>query len=142
MGVKNHRTLAEFIEAPWRNEDELQMLIAQLMRRLVPSPPLGPWWTAVNPKPAKSPSVALASKAMGMRAGSPDIVLCWRGRFLAAELKTSVGKLSEVQLEQHPLLRAAGGDLATPRGVREFVAWLRHHQIPVMEEWQPPNRTD
>lgn len=135
--MKNYRTLVEFIEAPWRNEDELQMLITQLMRRLVPPPPDGPWWTAVNPKPAKSPAVALASKAMGMRAGAPDIVLCWRGRFLAAELKTSVGKLSEAQLEQHPLIRAAGGDLATPRGVREFVAWLRRHQIPVMEEWRP-----
>ena len=136
--MNNYRTLEEFIAAPWRSEDELQMLIAQLMRRLVPPPPAGPWWTAVNPKPAKSRSVAAASKAMGMRAGAPDLVLCWRGRFLACELKTSVGKLSEAQKEQHPLIRASGADLATPRGVREFVAWLRHHQIPVMEEWHPP----
>ena len=136
----NHRTLADFIAAPWRNEDELQMLIAQLMRRLVPPPPDGPWWTAVNPKPAKSAAVAAASKAMGMRAGSMDIVLCWRGQFLAAELKTSVGKLSDVQQEQHPLIRAAGGDLATPRNVREFVAWLRGHGVPVQEEWHGPAR--
>lgn len=132
--MKNHRTLAEFIEAKWRSEDELQMLIAQLMRRLVPSPPDGPWWTAVNPKPGKSPAVAAASKAMGMRAGSPDIILCWRGQFLAAELKTSIGKLSNAQRDQHPLIRAAGADLATPRNVREFVAWLRSHQIPIAEE--------
>ena len=64
------------------------------------------------------------------------------GRFLAAELKTSVGKLSEAQLEQHPLIRAAGGDLATPRGVREFVAWLRSHRVPVVEEWHPQTRSD
>lgn len=133
----NCRTLTEFIEAPWRNEDELQMLVAQLMRRLMPEPPEGPWWTAINPKPAKSPAVAATSKAMGMQAGSPDIVLCWRGRFLAAELKTSVGKLSDAQRDQHPLIRAAGADLATPRNVREFVAWLRSHQIPVAEEWRP-----
>ena len=37
-------------------------------------------------------------------------------------------------------LEAAGGDLATPRNVREFVAWLRGHGVPVREEWQPPSR--
>lgn len=140
--MKNHRTLAEFIAAPWRSEDDLQMLIAQLMRRLVPPPPDGPWWTAVNPKPAKSRAVALASKAMGMRAGSPDIVLCWRGRFLGCELKTSVGKLSDAQQKEHPALRSSGADLATPRNVREFVAWLRGHGVPVAEEWTLPGQTD
>ena len=139
--MKNYRTLAEFIEAPWRSEDELQMLIAQLMRRLVPPPPGGPWWTAVNPKPAKSPAVALASKAMGMQAGAPDLVMCWRGRFLGCELKTSIGKLSPAQEEQHPLLRASHADLATPRNVREFVAWLRGHGVPIAEEWTPPDQT-
>ena len=136
----NCRTLEEFLAAPWRTEDELQMLIAQLMRRLVPPPPFGPWWTAVNPKPTKSMAVAGASKAMGMRAGSPDIVMCWRGAFLAAELKTSVGKLGDAQQEQHPLIRAAGADLATPRNIREFVAWLRGHGVPVQEEWHGPAR--
>lgn len=40
------------------------------------------------------------------------------------------------------LIRAAGADLATPRNVREFVAWLRGHGVPVAEEWTLPGQTD
>ncbi len=65
----------------------MQRAVAAYLAWCVPAPPDGPWWTAINPIPAKSRASAGVSKAMGLRAGTPDIVLCWKGRFVGIELK-------------------------------------------------------
>ncbi len=57
-------------------EESLQRTVADYLALCVPVPPAGPWWTAVNPIPAKSRAAAGISKAMGLKAGTPDIVMC------------------------------------------------------------------
>lgn len=122
----------------FRSEDELQMHVAQILRRFAPE---DLWWTAVNPKPAKSRSVATMSKAMGLRAGAPDLVLCWHGQFLGVELKNSKGTLSDVQLEEHQRMERAGMALVTVKTLAEMVAWLQDRGVPFRQEWTPPTPT-
>jgi len=89
-------------------EESLQRAVADWLAWCVPAPPDGPWWTAVNPVPAKSRAAAGSSKAMGLRPGAPDFVLCWRGRLVGIELKVDGGRLSPAQLETHDVIVLAG----------------------------------
>ncbi len=68
-------------------EQSLQRAVADYLTWCVPAPPSGPWWTAVNPIPAKSRAAAGISRAMGLKAGTPDIVLCWKGGLVGIEFK-------------------------------------------------------
>ena len=77
----------------------MQCAVADYLALCVPAPPAGPWWTAVNTIPDKSRAAAGISKAMGLMAGTPDIVLCWRGRLVGIELKVDGGRLSPAQRE-------------------------------------------
>ena len=43
------------------------------------------------------------------QAGIPDIICCYRGRFVAFEVKTATGKLSKLQAVTLERIRAAGG---------------------------------
>jgi len=105
-------------------EEFLQWTVTDYLALCVPTPPIGPWWTAVNPIPAKSRAAAGVSKAMGLRAGTPDLMLCWRGRFVGIELKVDGGRLSPAQLETHEALTLAGGVVATCRSLDDVAAFL------------------
>ncbi len=106
------------------NEQSLQRTVADYLALCVPAPPSGPWWTAVNPIPAKSRAVAGISKAMGLRAGTPDIVMCWRGRLVGIELKAGRGRVSLAQIETHDAITLAGGVVTTCRTLHEVAAFL------------------
>lgn len=43
------------------------------------------------------------------RPGVPDILACYRGRFIAIEMKNETGKVSEAQREEMARIEAAGG---------------------------------
>ncbi len=102
----------------------MQRTVADYLAWCVPAPPSGPWWTAVNPIPAKSRAAAGISRAMGLRAGAPDIVLCWRGRFVGIELKAGRGRVSPAQCETHDAITLAGGVVTTCRTLDEVTAFL------------------
>ena len=48
-------------------------------------------------------------KAMVPKAGTPDIVMCWRGRLVGIELKAGRGRMSPAQRETHDAITLAGG---------------------------------
>lgn len=105
-------------------EDAVQCAIVEWLATL-PPPPLGPYWTAVNPVPAKSKAAAGRSKRLGLRAGAPDIFILWHGRFGGAECKRPKGgRMGKGQPEAHTEIRAAGGVVAVVRSLSEFVTWL------------------
>ena len=69
-------------------------------------------------------AVALA-KSMGMLVGWPDIVVLWRGRFMAFEVKAEGGKASAAQEAVGALIQTHGGRWAVVRSiedVREYLA--------------------
>ena len=111
-------------------EESLQRTVADYLALCVPALPSGPWWTAVNPIPAKSRAVAGISKAMGLRAGTPDIVMCWKGRMVGVELKAGRGRLSPAQLETHDAITLAGGVVSTCRTLDEVVAFIAALGVP------------
>ncbi len=111
-------------------EQSLQRTVADYLALCVPAPPAGPWWTAVNPIPAKSRAAAGISKAMGLKAGTPDIVMCWRGRLVGIELKAGRGQVSPAQLEAHDAITLAGGVVTTCRTLDEVAAFLATLGVP------------
>lgn len=52
--------------------------------------------------------------------GVPDLVICWHGRFVAVELKSSIGELREVQLATINKILGAGGRAFVIRSFQEF----------------------
>ncbi len=108
----------------------MQRTVADYLALCVPAPPSGPWWTAVNPIPAKSRALAGISRAMGLRAGAPDIVMCWKGRLVGIELKAMRGRMSPAQLEAHDAITLAGGVVTTCRALDEVMDLLSTLGVP------------
>ena len=111
-------------------EESLQRTVADYLALCVPAPPSGPFWTAVNPIPAKSRAVAGISRAMGLKAGTPDLILCWRGRLVGIELKAGRGRLSPAQRVAHDAINLAGGVVTTCRTLDEVAAFLATLGVP------------
>lgn len=52
-------------------------------------------------------------------AGIPDILGCWKGQFVAIEVKTETGKPTKLQLYRIEQILAAGGRAGIARNVEE-----------------------
>jgi len=115
----------------WTREQRLQREIVQYLQLVLPDPPEGPVWTAVNPVPAKSRAAAGKSKAMGLRAGWPDLMFVWRGQVLPIEIKAPGGRAPQYQRGVHAQLAAAGAPVRLVRGVEDMQAVLRDAGVPL-----------
>lgn len=104
-----------------RPEQALQIAAVDWMRRFLPPPPDGPVWSACNPVPAKTKIVAKLSKAMGMRAGWPDVIGCVRGQLFGIEFKADAGGQSVVQRQVMVDIRLAGGVYYVVRSLEELM---------------------
>ena len=60
--------------------------------------------------------------------GIPDLLICHRGRFIALEVKTERGKVSEQQEWQLKRIDKAGGIARVVRSVDEALDALRSHE--------------
>jgi len=56
------------------------------------------------------------------RAGIPDLLICKKGKFLAVELKTEIGKPTALQTHNINLIKASGGQayVLRPSGFEKF----------------------
>jgi hypothetical protein len=64
-------------------------------------------------------------KAMGVRAGVPDLLLLCCGKLFALELKSRKGRCSENQLACHYALAEAGASgIAVVDSIDDAIAWL------------------
>lgn len=50
------------------------------------------------------------------KTGTPDILMCWQGIFIAIEVKSDAGELTGMQLQQLKLIKKAGGVAAVVKG--------------------------
>ncbi len=57
--------------------------------------------------------------------GVPDILCCYRGRFVGLEVKTARGRISAPQRVQNDRIRKAGGCAVVVRSVADVKAVLR-----------------
>lgn len=115
-----------------RIEDPIQRTMVEWLHRCVPLPPLGPFWTAVNASPVKlTERQAANQKRMGQKAGIPDLIFCWRGQFVGAEVKPPKRYLSKVQRKVHPEIILAGGVVTTVHSIDELQAFLLGLGVPI-----------
>ena len=56
--------------------------------------------------------------------GAPDIICCWRGRFIGIEVKSSKGRQTEAQKEAQKKIESAGGLYLIVRDLKDL-EWLR-----------------
>lgn len=56
--------------------------------------------------------------------GDPDMVVCYKGRYIGMEGKTSSGRLSEIQKMRRDQIEAAGGIYAVVRSVEDAMTVL------------------
>lgn len=73
---------------------------------------------------ARSPRNGARLKAMGRRAGMPDMVYLGATSVTFVEFKTPKGRLSKEQKEMHTKLVASGFNVVVIRSLEEFKYWI------------------
>lgn len=91
-------------------EEQLHRACVNYLRIAMPPPPDGAvWWHTPNQRGTRAKYEAAILKALGVRAGIPDLLFLHQGRLLAVELKAPEGgSLTERQRETQELLEQAG----------------------------------
>jgi hypothetical protein len=117
-----------------RPEQALQRACVGLLQRFYDRPGCDFLWSAINPVPGKSIAAAAISKAMGMKAGMPDMIFI-RSSFehivFFIEFKAGKGQLSPAQ----KALKLLFGAFSPPievyevRSIEQFVAALADEGI-------------
>ena len=101
---------------------------AQLQRALVEHLRWGArgdtWWTHIPNGGRRSPTEAAIFKSLGVRAGSPDLLIIRAGQPLFMELKAPGRKLSPAQVECHAALQRAGAQIETVDNIDAALAFL------------------
>jgi hypothetical protein len=114
-----------------RPEEQLHRSVVAFLRSAVPGPPEGVWFTHPHNEGRRTKVDAAVAKAMGQRAGTPDLLLCHRGRLIAIELKAPKGRVSEAQAQCQHDLTLAGAVVTTVRSLEEFAAFIEQLGVPV-----------
>lgn len=109
-----------------RPEQALQIATASYLDLALPEDAV--WFHPPNGG-ARSKAEAGIFKAMGVKAGVPDIIIIWRGRVIAIELKAPNGRLSTAQKDMHAYLTQAGAFVYTATDVAGVEGYLRGHDI-------------
>lgn len=65
------------------------------------------------------PNLYFEKTVITNRRGSPDIKICYKGKFIALEVKTDKGEVSELQRYYLERIRAAGGIGEVVRSVQD-----------------------
>lgn len=60
----------------------------------------------------------------GAKKGCPDILVCWRGRFIGIEVKSRRGKVTSDQNEFHQTIIAAGGLVLVARTIADVESFI------------------
>lgn len=117
-----------------RPEEALQRACAEFLTLAMPPPPAGAvWWHTPNQRGTRSRVEAQILKALGVKAGIPDLLFLWRGRLHCVELKAPKGgRPSPAQIEMHEQLTLAGAVvLEDCRSVEQLTAWLGGLGVPL-----------
>ena len=80
---------------------------------------------------ARSRAEAGIFKAMGVKAGVPDIIVIHQGRVAAIELKAPGGTLSPAQKNMHARLSLAGALVYTAMRIEQVEGFLRGCGVPL-----------
>ena len=105
-----------------RPEEALQRAVASYLDLALPHDAV--WFHPPNGG-ARSKAEAGIFKAMGVKAGVPDIIVIYRGRVVCIELKAPGGTCSPAQKLMHAQLSAAGALIYTATRIEDVESFLR-----------------
>jgi len=75
-----------------------------------------------------------------MRKGIPDILVCWRGRFLGVEVKVGRDKLSvEQKIVAEDIVKKGGGKWIVVSNLGEFEAFVDEWDLEILNENKQAN---
>ncbi len=120
-----------------RDETKLQIAVATYLNRCLGE---GTAWCHVPNGGARSLLQGQIFKAMGVKAGQPDIEIVWQGRAYFLELKAGKGTVSEAQRYRHAELIAAGCPVAVCRSLDAVRAQIFAWGIPIRETTRSTER--
>ena len=109
-------------------EDDLQIAVADFLHVALPPDaffhhsPNGGW---------RKKREAARFKAMGVKAGFPDIIIFWRNKSFAVELKVGRNSTTAPQIACHAALMGAGCDVAVCRSVEDVSQFLTDCGVPL-----------
>lgn len=110
-----------------RPEQTLQIQVAKYLAVAL-KPPV--WWSAIGHGGGGASRGAFL-KAMGMKAGVPDIILLWPNNKAGIELKAPKGKLSPAQKQIIKDWSAAGAYVGVCKSLEEVAALLTKLGVPL-----------
>lgn len=116
-----------------RPEESLHRSVIERLRVVCPPPPEGPFVFHAYNGGYRTKTEGGIGKALGVRAGIPDIGLMWRGRHLWIELKAPGGRLTKSQRDCHRDLTLAGGAVAVCQSIDEVMDFIDTVGIPTRE---------
>lgn len=108
-----------------RESSILRSIVAALEKRRREGVPL--WWVKVHGGPMQ-------------RAGVPDLLVCYGGRFLAVEVKVPGGRATRLQAETMGRIREAAGWTIVATSPEDVTAWLDHVRNLYQQELYRRNR--
>ena len=111
------------------SEHRLQMAVASFLSATLPR---DCYWTSVDAGQGRMDVRAgQMRKARGVKAGVPDVLVCFRGMLYCIELKASKGRLSEAQHMTIGQINEAGGKVEVCHSIEEVETALRAWDIPL-----------
>ena len=111
------------------SEHRLQMATATFLAAVLPC---DSYWTSVDAGQGRMDVRAgQMRKARGVKAGVPDVLVCYRGMLYCIELKASKGRLSETQHMTIGQIHEAGGKVEVCHSIEEVETALRGWDIPL-----------
>lgn len=103
-------------------EMQLHMAVVNHLRHRVKP---GVWWAHYPAGEIREPRAAAKLKAMGTKAGVPDLLLIINGVSYGLEIKRSTGRLTDCQRLMHAEMDRAGAVIATAYDIDSAVEILR-----------------
>lgn len=111
-----------------RPEQALQIAVANVLRMALPG---DCFWTFINNGMGRSKVEGGIAKAMGQRAGVPDLLFVYRGRALFIEMKAGKNRPDDNQIKCHGDLATAGAPVATCWSQEDVEAALKGWGVPL-----------
>ncbi len=102
-------------------EDNFHMAVAAYLDLALPEDAV---WTTI-PAGGGGKVRGARLKAMGYKAGWPDLQVVYRGQVICIELKSAKGRLSDAQRAMHKRLMLAGALVYTATRIEEVEGFLR-----------------
>jgi hypothetical protein len=107
-----------------RPEDQIQRAVLEHLRLRGPK---DAFTFAVPNGSARSAIEASIMKGLGVRAGTPDLVIIHQGKTFGLELKADGNRPTKIQGEAQAAMRAAGAEVAVAVGldaaIKQLEAW-------------------